>query len=441
MSLNIHLDVKKRHLTAFFFLMAAITLVNYTIAQPAINPGHDAGSIRGGGFIDGNYYFSNSLGVGGPATSDTFHVYGDSAVEGASPALTLRDTDDGDWRLITTGADELAFQSDTGSGFQDRMLVGQDKLRLMRTGIQTECEDGQADIEVVSYGNNAGDKGDLDFFKARGTSSAPQEAQYPDIIGTIRFNTWCSEGGGTFSTGAQIKAVLVEGASLCSAGTGGEDVPMALEFFTKENSHGGGSPVLERRMYIDHDGKVVIGNPPSNSISDSLPSGSLILDNGILCVDNGGDNCDDAVRVAGNIYAESSSITTIDVAENYPTRDMDMEAGDLVGLDVHNTVFVKRSGSGIPLIGVVSTEPGLLLGGFANNEYEGEMMVPVALAGRVPARVSTEGGTISIGDRIGVSSVPGVGMKVAGGPSAGIALEPFRGEGTGSIMLFVNLDY
>jgi hypothetical protein len=67
--------------------------------------------------------------------------------------------------------------------------------------------------------------------------------------------------------------------------------------------------------------------------------------------------------------------------------------------------------------------------------------VPVALSGRVPTSVSLQNGPIAVGDRITLSSTPGVGMKAgAFDPSVGLALEPYTASSTGnSIEVFVTL--
>ena len=65
--------------------------------------------------------------------------------------------------------------------------------------------------------------------------------------------------------------------------------------------------------------------------------------------------------------------------------------------------------------------------------------MPIALNGRVYLKVSTENGSIKIGDAITSSSIPGVGMRATGaGRVVGIALESFDIDGVGKIMVFVN---
>jgi len=184
--------------------------------------------------------------------------------------------------------------------------------------------------------------------------------------------------------------------------------------------------------------------------SSNIPWGSLIVGDGILCVDNGGDNCDDVARTRGTIYANNATVSGLDLAEQYPTRDTELEAGDIIMLDKENPVFVKRfdSNSSSPAaIGVVSTKPGLLLGGFDSGKFKQEVNVPVALSGRVPVKVNMEGGEINKGDKITFSTVIGVGKKATTySYTIGIALEDFtksdiKDSGYGKILVFIDLGW
>ncbi|MDO8552759.1 MAG: hypothetical protein Q7S01_04560, partial [bacterium] len=149
--------------------------------------------------------------------------------------------------------------------------------------------------------------------------------------------------------------------------------------------------------------------------------------------------------VGGIIVYEYKTVTSgTDLAENYPVSDPSISAGEIVSFDGVNPIFVKRAekGEGRPLAGIISTKPGLLLDD--NDDSLGER--PVALAGRVPTKVSAENGPIAIGDRITLSSVPGVGMKAnIFDESIGVALEPYDADPStisgqaGVIQVFMNL--
>src|SRR3989344_5475014 len=140
--------------------------------------------------------------------------------------------------------------------------------------------------------------------------------------------------------------------------------------------------------------------------STNIPYGTLMVSDGALCVDNGaGNTCATSARTRGYIYAEGSSVSGLDIAEQYRTSDGTLEAGDLLMVDPLNPKFVAKynasnlsSSSSPSIIGIVSTEPGLLLGGFSDDS-SALLKVPVALSGPVPVKVSLEHGSIAIGDR------------------------------------------
>jgi hypothetical protein len=185
--------------------------------------------------------------------------------------------------------------------------------------------------------------------------------------------------------------------------------------------------------------------------SANIPYGSLIIADGALCVDDGqGANCDDAAISRGEIAAETTTIQNIDVAELYPTKDGNLGAGDVVMLDPNNAVFVKKynaaavpSGAAPTFVGVISTKPGVLLGGFGNSDFAGETKVPVTLSGRVPVKVNLDGGDIAIGDRLSASSAAGVATRATtSAMTLGIALEPYSASSTaGTVLTFIDLSY
>ncbi|MBI3331877.1 hypothetical protein HYZ99_02855, partial [Candidatus Peregrinibacteria bacterium] len=124
-----------------------------------------------------------------------------------------------------------------------------------------------------------------------------------------------------------------------------------------------------------------------------------------------------------------------DLAEIYYTNDVTLEAGEIVSIDPSLSFGVRRTQPGDKsVLGVVSTKPGLLIGGGSPSGIP----TPIALAGRVPVRVTTENGAIEHGDYLTISSQSGVAMKSLGvGPVIGQALEAWRGDGIGSVMVFV----
>jgi hypothetical protein len=142
----------------------------------------------------------------------------------------------------------------------------------------------------------------------------------------------------------------------------------------------GGDTGLTDRLYIANNGNVGIGT--------THPSTKLEIFDGALCVDDGISSCP-TNGTPGYIYAESTSITEIDLAENYPTLDTSLEAGELVSVNPEKNESVTRSlrAYDSKLLGVISTKPGILLGGQCNDPTGcQELQVPVALAGRIPIK-------------------------------------------------------
>ena len=126
-----------------------------------------------------------------------------------------------------------------------------------------------------------------------------------------------------------------------------------------------------------------------------------------------------------------------DFAEMFPSNEA-LEPGDIVVVDLSSPEKIKRSTSANEgrLVGIISTKPGFLAGENNAGDY------PVALAGRVPTKVSTENGAIKSGDALVASSQPGVAMRAsAPGPSVGVALQDWDGASVTSIVAYVNVTY
>lgn len=140
-----------------------------------------------------------------------------------------------------------------------------------------------------------------------------------------------------------------------------------------------------------------------------------------------------------SLWAKQISIKRFDLAEDYYSREA-LNPGEIVSLDPVEALHIKKaSNDGSRVIGIVSTEPALVLSDFtapASNDKN----YPIALAGRVPVKVNSEGGSIAIGDPIALSSVSGTGKRAAEGErTIGYALDSFAGV-NGTIRVFVNLN-
>ncbi len=138
-----------------------------------------------------------------------------------------------------------------------------------------------------------------------------------------------------------------------------------------------------------------------------------------------------------------------DYAELYPASE-DITAGDVVVIDTSASAAAVRlstSSYDSNLLGVVSTNPAMVIEGdsvqFMNGNYHNDPRRPaVALAGRVPVKVTNENGNIYPGDYLTSSaSRPGFAMKATGaGMVLGQALESFNpsfDNATGTVMVFI----
>ena len=153
----------------------------------------------------------------------------------------------------------------------------------------------------------------------------------------------------------------------------------------------------------------------------------------------------DTVGVTANVTRLRVSLFEVDnsnadLAELYSTSDSSLQVGEVVSFDPSIVNGVKRSLKPYEkgLAGVISTDPALLIGG----GDEGVIAVPLALAGRVPVKVSTENGSISPGDFLTSSTIPGVAMKsTKAGPVVGQAMTAFAGDGIGEVTVFIKNSY
>lgn len=124
-----------------------------------------------------------------------------------------------------------------------------------------------------------------------------------------------------------------------------------------------------------------------------------------------------------------------DYAEDYPTIDTSLEAGEPVSVDPRHPDHVRRAQPGDTLLGVVSKDPGLRLSSDA-QPASGARWVPIALAGRVPVKII---GPVNAGDKLALSDIPGV-LKKASSPGevVGSALENYTSDSVGKVSMYVN---
>ena len=152
------------------------------------------------------------------------------------------------------------------------------------------------------------------------------------------------------------------------------------------------------------------------------------------------------------INPRSILIQDSDLAEWYPAEVAAItKPGMVVSIATSSVVKLSDKTYDDRVLGVVSTAQSIELGAV------GDDFVPVALQGRVPVKISLEGGPIRNGDLITSSSIPGYAMRARKpGRTIGMALESFDGitgdvvmknlpDGssiaTGEVLMFVDLGW
>ncbi len=169
---------------------------------------------------------------------------------------------------------------------------------------------------------------------------------------------------------------------------------------------------------------------------------------GVLGIGNNGISLGgELLRVSGTVRATGFDIDNAsDIAETFPAAEA-VDAGTIVAFatstyawsptatstDTYDMSGVRKAQSDYEAIGIISTQPGIRLGGTTANG------VPVAFTGRVPVKVTKENGEIKRGDYITVSKTrAGYGMKLTGeGKAVGVALSDDTGRDTVLVLLQV----
>ncbi len=123
--------------------------------------------------------------------------------------------------------------------------------------------------------------------------------------------------------------------------------------------------------------------------------------------------------VDGVVVVVSYTSSGADLAEWYETKE-NVEEGDIVAVSedqiefnsrlglAKNAILEKATGKN-GLVGVVSTAPFQTMG--SDILGKSKHPKPIALAGRVPVKVSSENGEVKSGDLLTVSSIPGVAKR------------------------------
>jgi len=334
----------------------------------------------------------------------------------------------------------LNFTTATGTGL----------LSLTSAGTALSVTNNVVFGSVVSAGSSTLAR--LNFTTATGTGllSLTSAGTALSVTNNATFGSLVSAGSSTlalfnFTTATGTGTLTVNTISASAAMTvGAIGQNLTLQGATTTIISTSSGPIIFQtnsveRMRITSSGLIGIGTTtPAYGfvVGNGTTQRDLDVPKGAICVDDAtGAGCP-AAPVAGTVYASTTAITAIDLAENYPTKDVSIEAGDIVSFDSANEGYItKATGDNKDqIVGIISTAPGVLLGRRVEDSRA------LALSGRVPVKVNNEGGAIKVGDPVTLSSVPGVGTKGSGSRVVGYSLENWDGSaGSRKIEVFVKL--
>lgn len=168
--------------------------------------------------------------------------------------------------------------------------------------------------------------------------------------------------------------------------------------------------------------------------------------NGSLAVFRSGNPSANVARISagGTGYFNGGvQASGADLAELVPTRGRTPQIAEVVEIDPDHPGHFRLSSqaNSTRVAGVISTAPGVTLN--ANDDAGQEDTGPaLALAGRVPVKVTDEGGAIRAGDLLVASSTPGHAMRAPDAPRPGTVIGKSmenldRGQGTVEVLVML----
>jgi hypothetical protein len=168
--------------------------------------------------------------------------------------------------------------------------------------------------------------------------------------------------------------------------------------------------------------------------------------NGPIAVFRYGNPAANVARIGYNgtgYFNGGTQVGGADLAEFVPTHGRGPQHGEVVEIDPDRPGHfrVSAQANSTRVAGVISTAPGVTLN--AKNGANEDVTGPaLALAGRVPVKVTDEGGAIRAGDLLVASSTPGHAMRAPEGPRPGTVIGKSlgsldRGKGTVEVLVML----
>ncbi len=349
-----------------------------------------------------------------------------------------------------TGSGNTAVGYGAGTGvannsFANNSLFGDNAGLALTTGSNNELMGFQAGDNLTSGSNNI----ILGY-----NINAPSATSANTLnIGNLIFGTGLDGSGNTLSTGA--------------IGIGLSDpsvVPQSPKFVVKSNGvadNNADTATTMQELYADHGGNSVrlmfkVQNVGSSCVDwtcqsvilqrvvDVSDQAYMSFESGSICIQIR--RCTHTFGVQGTIGASGAitANTTPDLSETIPAAP-GVETADVVMADPNNTERVVKSDRAYnsAVVGVISDgSSSFMINSYGGSEGAALTGKPMVLAGRVPVKVTDEGGAVRPGDYLTSSSTPGYAMKAThAGSTIGKALGFFDSAGSGTVLALINISY
>ncbi|MCE7936975.1 hypothetical protein DYH10_04295, partial [Candidatus Saccharibacteria bacterium CPR2] len=382
--------------------------------------------------------FDNGTGgdIPGVADNDKLHliVYGDRLMVGTETGSTGDDAalayfGGTDW-FTTQGSDEGQFIGGASSTIDNVT-----SLAVYNGALYLTTEEGTNSTEIIRYngspmsGNADPDSADT-FTKVSNASVGKiDSASAGQYIDKAYLNVYNGELYASSDTGSDGKAAVFRYS---------QDTLTWTKIAEAEGTFNSTANIDSATMLIEYNDTLYVGAGDANSAGMYTFNRNVDMSYALKFVSHSDGTFDnigtfefigvqDGQNNAHNSgqFLLSHSIATsagaYDIAEDYFTREAELNKGDVVAIDPDETIagFVRRAdlskGDNTRLLGIVSTNPALRLSQKqTTNAEEGYRTVPIALAGRVPVKMDPNSEEIRPGDMLTASDLVGHAKKLTG---------------------------
>jgi len=384
--------------------------------------------------VKGDYTISGRLGVGIEMPINLIHVFA------SSPTTMIRLEDDRQAVALRTYNSRFgaltAISENTSAGILNRAASGGVFVEERSPGVacltQSICVTLAQDWALRVVAGVGGPERLTVLYTGNVGIGTTNPTEKLTVAGVIYSTT----GGIKFPDGTIQTTAASPGTS------GWTDNGTTVSLTTATDNVGIGTSSPSAKTHINN-----TANQPALRIDSSAGTNALEIYN-----TEGGQNMIFSVeRTTGNVYAAGSyncglasgcfnAGTGADVAERIDVTES-VEPGDVVEIDPENPGKFRKTHEAIStrVVGVISAAPAVTLGNNfnADKEHWQDSRPLIALAGRVPVKVTAKYGAIAVGDLLVSSPIPGYAMKCPDraqciGAVIGKALEPLT-EGVGVI--------